>query len=75
MIGGGKEDMFPSSLNIVLEAARLKDSQGKRSQWHMIGGEERVEATELYRMASNICETIYSKNSLQFAKVQKEFAE
>ena len=51
-----KEETFPSGLNIVLEAARLKDSQGKRTQWFMRGGEERDEATELYRLAASICE-------------------
>ena len=28
---GPKEDVFPASLNIALESARMKDSQGKRS--------------------------------------------
>ena len=50
------DEVFPSSLNILLESARLKDSQGKRSQWHMAGGPERDEATDLFRLASSICE-------------------
>lgn len=53
------QDKFPVSLNMVLECARTKDNEGKRSQWYMIGGDERVEATELYRLATNICEQIY----------------
>lgn len=53
-----KEECFPSSLNIVIESARLKDSQGKRSQWFMRGGEERDEATDLYRLACSICDQV-----------------
>ena len=70
-----KEEVFPSSLNITLEAAKLKDSQGKRSQWFMRGGPERDEATELYRLAASICEQVLSTRSLRYARVLKEFAE
>jgi hypothetical protein len=48
--------MFPSSLNLVLECARHKDNEGKRSQWYMVGGEEREEATELFRKACSMSE-------------------
>jgi hypothetical protein len=54
--GDCKEEVYPTSLSIVLESARNKDSQGKRSQWYMRGGEERAEATELYRLSASICE-------------------
>lgn len=70
-----KEDVFPCSMNLVLECARTKDAQGKRSSWYMIGGEERIEATELYRMACSICEQIYNATSIQYVRVLKEFAE
>lgn len=70
-----KEEVFPSSLNIVLESARLKDSQGKRSQWFMRGGEERDEATELYRLACSICDQVLGAQSHRYALVLKEFAE
>jgi hypothetical protein len=58
------QDKFPSSLNLILELARMKDSQGKRTNWFMIGGDERVEATELYRVAANVCEQVYGQQSL-----------
>lgn len=70
-----KEECFPSSLNTVLESARLKDSQGKRSQWFMRGGEERDEATDLYRLACSICDQVLGPNCLKYALVLKEFAE
>jgi len=44
---------------MILECARMKDNEGKRTHWYMIGGDERVEATELFRMAINMCESIY----------------
>ena len=53
---GIKEDVFPASLNTVLESARMKDKQGKRTYWYHRGSEEREEATELYRLAASICE-------------------
>ena len=54
--GGCKEEVYPTSLSIVLESARQRDAQGKRSQWFMRGGEQREEATELYRLSASICE-------------------
>ena len=42
----------------------------------MIGGDERVEATEIYKMASNVCEQIYGgQQNIHYARVLKEFAE
>ena len=72
---GPKEDVFPASLNTVLECARMKDKQGKRTHWYHRGGEEREEATELYRLAASICEQIYGSQSLRYARILKEFAE
>lgn len=54
--GGCKEEVYPTSLNIVLESARSRDQAGKRSNWYMRGGEERDEASDLYRLAASICE-------------------
>ena len=56
IVVGAKEDVFPASLNTVLESARMKDKQGKRTQWYHRGSEEREEATELFRLAASICE-------------------
>ena len=41
----------------------------------MRGGEEREEATELYRLSASICEQIYTSQSLRYARILKEFAE
>lgn len=41
----------------------------------MLGGEEREEATELYRFGVSICEQIYDSRSLKYARILKEFAE
>ncbi len=69
-------DKSPCSLTLILDLARIKDSQGKRSQWFMVGGDERVEATELYRMAATVCEQLYgTQQTLRYAQVLKEFAE
>ena len=57
-------DKFPCSLTMVLEMARTRDRQGKRSQWFMVGGDERVEASELYRVATNVCEQIYGSATI-----------
>jgi len=67
-------ERFPSSLNLVLEAARTKDRRGKRSQWNMPGSPERADATELFRMACSICEQIYGQQTINYAKMLKEFA-
>ena len=69
-----REEVFPSSLNTVLECARLKDRMGKRSQWFMRGSEEREEATELFRLAASICEQVLG-TCMRYARVLKEFAE
>ena len=52
-------DKFPVSLNLILEGARQRDREGSRSQWYRSGGDERVEATELFRRAAGVCEQIY----------------
>jgi hypothetical protein len=41
----------------------------------MRGGEERTEATELYRLAASICEQIYTARSLKYARILKEFGD
>jgi len=70
------QDKFPSSLNMILDCARMKDNEGKRTHWYMIGGDERVEATELFRMAINMCETIYGgQQNIHYANALKEMAE
>lgn len=53
----------------------MQDNLGKRSQWNMPGGEERQEATELYRLAITLSEQILTSASQQYASVVKEFAE
>ena len=68
------EEVFPSSLQLVLSAARQKDRKGKRSAWHMLGGEERGQATELYRMAATISEQVHGHESMQYVRVLKELA-
>ncbi len=40
----------------------------------MRGGEERVEATELFRLSASICEQVLGNKSLKYARVLKEFA-
>lgn len=51
------------SVEIALKRARLKDMQGTRSKWFMIGGPERAEATELYRQAAIMAEQVTAKIS------------
>jgi hypothetical protein len=41
----------------------------------MRGGEEREEATDLYRLAASICEQVLGNKCVMYAKVLKEFAE
>ena len=41
----------------------------------MRGGEEREEASELYRLSASFCEQIYTSQSLRYARILKEFAE
>lgn len=41
----------------------------------MRGGEEREEATELYRLAASICEQVLGNKCVMYSKVLKEFAE
>jgi hypothetical protein len=41
----------------------------------MRGGEEREEATELYRLAASVCEQIYGNKSVRYARLLKEFGE
>ena len=72
--GGCKEEVYPTSLSLVLESARAKDQAGKRSHWYMRGGEERDEATDLYRLAASVCEQIYGSTTLKYARILKEFA-
>mmetsp|Transcript_10433 Transcript_10433/g.10474 ORF Transcript_10433/g.10474 Transcript_10433/m.10474 type:complete len:297 (-) Transcript_10433:106-996(-) len=69
------EEQHPTGLNLIIEYARIKDSQGKRSQWFMVGGEERQDASELYRTACAVCEQIYGNASYEYGKILKEFAE
>ena len=46
----------------VLRRASDLDGKGKRSRWHLPGGPEREEASELYRECLSIVEYIYGKD-------------
>ncbi len=50
--------IYSLSVELLLTRAREKDEVGKRTKWFLIGGPERVEATELFRKASVICEYV-----------------
>ena len=63
------------SVEYLLELARKRDSAGKRSVWYMKGGEERKEATDLFRSAVSVAEQVHGGNTLKYALVLKELAE
>ena len=60
----GDINAFPISLNVVLNLARKADKRGKKSKWFMMGGPERKEATELFRLALRIANNIYGETKL-----------
>lgn len=62
------------TLNLLLDQARKTDNRGKKSKWYMPGGEERQEASALYRFAIRVALQIHGSESLEVAKVMKEVA-
>ena len=62
----------PYSFNYVMEMARSKDAQGKKSLWYMKGGPEREVASNIYQVAEQIAMRIYGSKSDQYLKVLKE---
>ena len=70
----GDVDAFPVSLNVVLNLARKADLIGKKSQWFMLGGPEREEATELFRLAIRIANNIFQDHEIKLAAIYKEAA-
>ena len=58
------QDHTPFSLSYVLELAREKDTAGRRSQWYMKGGPERAIATNIYTVAVQIAERVFTTKSV-----------
>lgn len=67
-------DSFPYSINLLIDMARRLDNEGKKSQWFMIGGNEREVATEVYRSILQHAFFIYWNESVELAKIQRELA-
>ena len=68
-------DLTPFSLSFVLDIAREKDAQGRRSQWFMRGGPEREIATQVYQVSVQIAERVFGTRSIQFVETLKESAQ
>lgn len=51
----------------VLARARETDTRGRRSVWHLPGGPERAEASELFRSATTLAEYVYGTQDARTA--------
>jgi hypothetical protein len=71
---GVQSHTYPYSVTILVELARKMDQLGRKSQWWMKGGKERMLATNIYRRATQIAYMIYGHSSLEYAKLLREFA-
>jgi hypothetical protein len=64
-----------SALEALLAKARVHDENGSRSKWHYDGSEERETASQHFRKACEVAQTIYGTGSERLAEVEKETAE
>lgn len=66
---------FPLSLSLVLKLARQIDQKGKKSQWFMLQGPEREQASKIFRMGARIARNIFGPKSVHYADVLLEFGQ